>query len=156
MENELNPYECQFSIEERKQMTANMLRELRIRRNLSQKQVAAIIKSKPTTYNTYESGRTEPPMEVLVRLSYLYKVPIDTMVQKERLYRTAEDLKQMLAECREQLSEIDRQIAVTGTDNPAILAMRDAVMRMADNLQELSNRQDVQSGLQDYQAAIEN
>ena len=73
-------YTGQFSVEERRAMTAQMLQELRKGKKLSQKEVAAYLGIPATTYNTYESGRTEPPIEILVRLSHLYSTPVDVIV----------------------------------------------------------------------------
>ena len=102
MENKLAPYECQFTIEERKKITAHTLQELRKAKGYSQKEVASYIQVKPATFNTYETGRTEPPIEVLVRLSYLYQTPIDYLVQKDRQYRTATDLQALLDEYKKK------------------------------------------------------
>ena len=102
MNNELSPYEYQFTTEERKKIIAQTLEEIRKSKGYSQKQIAAFIKVKPTTYNTYESGRTEPPAEILVRLSYLYRRPVDTLVQRDRLHRGALDIQKQLEEYQKQ------------------------------------------------------
>ena len=106
-------YKGEFTIEQRKIMTAEALQELRKARKLSQKEVAAHLNIPATTYNTYESGRTEPPIEILVRLSHLYGMPIDIIVQRDRTYTTAEDVGQKMAAFKEELAELDKQIAKT-------------------------------------------
>ena len=120
MSEELQGYGFIFTVEERKRITAKMLQELRKAMGYSQKEVAAFIKVKPTTYNTYESGRTEPPIEILVRLSYLYNVSIDLIVQKQRLFRNAEDLKKQLEENKKEMAEIEKEIVYQGADTPAV------------------------------------
>lgn len=139
MINELEPYECQFTIEERKKITARMLKELRTAHSYSQKQVSAFIKVKPTTYNTYETGRTEPPIEILVRLSYLYKTPIDFIVQKDRQYRTEQDIDKLLEQYKTQLEEIEEQMTEEGEDNQILKSMREAMYTMIEQLKELND-----------------
>jgi len=90
-------YKGEFTIEQRKIMTAQMLQELRKTKKLSQKEVAAYLSIPATTYNTYESGRTEPPIEILVRLSHLYGMPIDIIVQRDRAFGTAEKVGELIS-----------------------------------------------------------
>ena len=124
MENKLAPYECQFTIEERKKITAHTLQELRKAKGYSQKEVASYIQVKPATFNTYETGRTEPPIEVLVRLSYLYQTPIDYLVQKDRQYRTATDLQALLDEYKKKLKETET------SNDPSEAALKEMLEKM--------------------------
>ena len=125
-------YNGQFTIEERKAMTAEALRELRKYKKLSQKEVAAYLNIPATTYNTYESGRTEPPIEILVRLSHLYGMPIDLIVQRDRTYSTADDVGKQMREYKAKLAELDKQIEEVGAADPALLALRDTMEKLAD------------------------
>lgn len=145
MENKLNPYECQFTIEERKRITAHTLQELRKEKGYQQKEVAGYIKIKPTTYNTYETGRTEPPIEVLVRLSYLYQIPIDTLVQKDRLYRTSTEVTELLNEYKQQLKEIEKQLQEE--NDPYLIAMKNALEKMVEQLIILNSKESVQNAI---------
>ena len=137
MENKLAPYECQFTIEERKKITAHTLQELRKAKGYSQKEVASYIQVKPATFNTYETGRTEPPIEVLVRLSYLYQMPIDYLVQKDRQYRTATDLQALLDEYKKELKE-------TETSKTAIKEMLE---KMVDQLTVLIQKEETKNSI---------
>ena len=56
MDNQVE-YNGEFTIEERKLITAAMLREIRKAKKLSQKEVAAQLNIPATTYNTYESKK---------------------------------------------------------------------------------------------------
>lgn len=110
--NPLSPYEGQFDVSTRKQMVAEMLRELRRTKGLQQKEVAQILGISPQTYNGYEKGRNEPPIEVLVRLSYLYGIPVDLIVQRDRLHaygqsaiETVKIMEQEIATIRKELPE---------------------------------------------------
>ncbi len=141
-------YQNQFTIEERKAMTAQMLKELRKGKKLSQKEVAAHLNIPATTYNTYESGRTEPPIEILVRLSYLYNMAVDVIVQRERTYRNAGDLNEQLADVKTQLDELDRQIAEKGDSVPPFMkALRDSLAAMVDGVADWSKNPDAQQSL---------
>lgn len=109
--NRLAPYEKQFDIAARKQMVAEMLGELRKAKGWQQKEVAEILGVSPQTYNGYEKGRNEPPVEILVRLSFLYNVPVDSIVQKDRLHafdqsamETVKAMEQELATLREKFT----------------------------------------------------
>lgn len=118
MENMQIAYKGEFTVEQRKIMTAQALQELRKAQKLSQKEVAAYLNIPATTYNTYESGRTEPPIEILVRLSHLYSMPIDLIVQRDRTYGTADDVGRQMAELKAEMHKIDQRIAENGPSDP--------------------------------------
>ena len=141
MENKLAPYECQFTIEERKKITAHTLQELRKTKGYSQKEVARYIQVKPATFNTYETGRTEPPIEVLVRLSYLYQTPIDYLVQKDRQYRTATDLQAMLDDYKKELKKTET------SNDPSKAAIKEMLERMIDQLTVLIQKEETKDSI---------
>jgi transcriptional regulator with XRE-family HTH domain len=106
------------------------------------------IKVKATTYNTYESGRTEPPIEILERLSYLYKVSIDIIVQKQRLFRDAKDLKAQLEETRKELAEIEKQLVEQGADSPAMQEHKRVMETLIKQLEILIQNEETQKELE--------
>ena len=140
-------YKGEFTIEQRKIMTAEALQELRKARKLSQKEVAAHLNIPATTYNTYESGRTEPPIEILVRLSHLYGMPIDIIVQRDRTYTTAEDVGKQVAEFKEQLAAFDKQIAEQGSNAPGVPEFMEALNKLADAMTAYSQTEAAQKAL---------
>lgn len=142
-----NEYKGEFSIEERKAMTAEALRELRKSKKLSQKEVAAQLNIPATTYNTYESGRTEPPIEILVRLSHLYQVTIDLIVQRDRTYRTADDVGKQIVEFRQGLAEWDKLVTEKGASDPNLKAMLATMEKLADAMESYSQTEAVQKAL---------
>lgn len=148
MEEQQIEYKGEFTIEERKAMAAQALRELRTVKKLSQKEVAAHLGIPATTYNTYESGRTEPPIEILVRLSHLYQMPIDVIVQRDRTYRSADDVGRKMAEYKEQLAQFDELIAEQGPDSPAIMALRATLEKLADAMTSYAQTEAAQKALQ--------
>ncbi|PKM73100.1 MAG: hypothetical protein CVU91_05910 [Firmicutes bacterium HGW-Firmicutes-16] len=109
-ENPFSPYELQFSVQERKAMLAEMLRELRKAKGYQQKEIAALLGISPQTYNGYETGRNEPPIEVLVRFSYLYELPIDMLVQKDRQHKENESVMITVSKMDEEIDEIKKQL----------------------------------------------
>ena len=53
------------------------IRELREDNDVTQSQIAKIIKVSQSTYSRYESGFLDVPSEVLIALSKYYKVSVD-------------------------------------------------------------------------------
>ena len=149
MENTVGAYNGEFTIEQRKAMTAQALQELRKQKKLSQKEVAARLNIPATTYNTYESGRTEPPIEILVRLSHLYEMPIDLIVQRDRTYATADDVGRQMAVFKEQLAEYDKLIAEKGTDVPGMPEFLATLNKLADAMTAYSQTEGAKNSLGD-------
>ncbi len=137
-------YKGEFTCEQRKMMTAQALHELRKSKKLSQKEVAAYLDIPATTYNTYESGRTEPPLEILVRLSHLYGIPIDIIVQRNRTYSTNEDISSLMKAFKEQLGEYDKQIVENGANDPALQDMLATMKKLADAMTAYSQTEAMQ------------
>lgn len=140
-------YKGEFTIEQRKIMTAQVLQELRKGKKLSQKEVAAHLSIPATTYNTYESGRTEPPIEILVRLSHLYGMPIDFIVQRDRTYTTAEEIGKQMVAFKEQLAEFDKQITEQGIETPGVADFFASLNKLADAMTVFSQTEAAQKAL---------
>ena len=86
------------------------LRELRERKNLYQKDVAAALKIDRTTYAKYETGDSEPSFEILKRIARFYDVSIDFLLdfdpegqktKKKPARKLTPDEEQLLAGYRE-------------------------------------------------------
>ena len=143
-------YNGEFSVEERKAMTAEMLRELRRGKRLSQKEVAGQLNIPATTYNTYESGRTEPPIEILVRLSFLYKLPVDAIVQRNRTYKTTDDIGKQLAEFKGELEQLDKDYAESGKDIPGMTDFLATLNKLADAMTTYSQTEAAQKAINNH------
>lgn len=141
MEHTLAPYECQFSVDERKRMVAQCMAQLRKGKGLSQKEAAALIGVSQATYSAYERGRNEPPVEILVRLSYLFDCPIDILVQRDHLMRTQEDAQKQLDELKRQLKEAEDEMVANGGNNPAAQAFLDSMNALLAATEKLNNSQ---------------
>lgn len=146
MEEMLVEYKGEFTVEERKLMTAEMLRELRKARKLSQKEVAGKLNIPATTYNTYESGRSEPPIEILVRLSHLYVMPIDVIVQRDRTYRTADDVGKQVAELKQEVAGFRDAVEESGDPNLKVLLA--SIEKLADVIEGYSQTDAVKAALE--------
>lgn len=147
MDNTQMAYNGEFTIEERKAMTAQVLQELRKSKKLSQKEVAGHLKIPATTYNTYESGRTEPPIEIMVRLSHLYGVPVDFIVQRDRTFRTADDMSRQLAAYKDRLAEMDKAMLEGSMDNPLATSLLDMLGKLTDAMTSYSQTEAVKNAL---------
>lgn len=58
----------------------NNLQELRIRKGLTQQEVADELSLNRTTYTKYETGVTEPNLENMMRLARMFDVDFNTLV----------------------------------------------------------------------------
>lgn len=119
MENAFAPYECQFSIEERKKIVAQAIQEIRKAKNFSQKEVAMLLGLSQPRYSGYETGRAEPPIEILVRLSYLFDVSVDMLTQRDRLHRTSKDIQRKINQLKQQIEEIEATLMESGSEATA-------------------------------------
>ena len=99
----LNNYNNLYDSSERKQMIAQSMAILRKSKNLQMKEVAELIGISQQAYGAYERGRNEPPAEILVRLSMLYDVSIDIIVQKDNMSKDKMALKKQLEQYEEQI-----------------------------------------------------
>lgn len=142
-------YKGEFTIDERKAMIASALQMLRKEKKLSQKEVAAEINIPATTYNTYESGRSEPPVEILVRLSHLYNTPVDVIVMRDRVYRTADDMARTALEAQRQVQELSKKLEEAGPEGEQLHALVDMMQRFTDAMVHLSQTPGAQKAMDD-------
>lgn len=64
-------------------MNKEILRSIREKNKLTQKEVAAQLQIPRSTYNSYEQGIADPNVEKLIRLSKIFNVTIDKLVGNE-------------------------------------------------------------------------
>ncbi len=112
MENAFAPYELNFDNEQRKKLLGEALKELRTKKGLMQTEVAELLGIKSQTYNGYENGRTEPNLETLVRLSFLFDCPLDVMLQKFNFVGTKEEQAKVFEAYKKELEEL-QEVAKT-------------------------------------------
>ena len=56
------------------------IKELRVKKGLTQTEISDIINVSQTNYSKYELGKIEPSLDVLVKLANLYDVSIDKLI----------------------------------------------------------------------------
>ena len=59
------------------------LREIRLKRNLTQKKLSEVIGCSVGAYSKYEVGDREPPLDVLCKLADYYDVSVDYLIGRE-------------------------------------------------------------------------
>lgn len=134
-----------FNIAERKELIGEMLRILREASGLKQSEIAKYLGVKAGTYSTYENGTREAPAEIIVRLSYLFDVPTDVILQQGRLCRDDFEAHKQIDVMNEQLNELHSIMTNTETElNPQFAdlmkAMTDAFTKMGEQIKEQNNK----------------
>jgi len=69
------------------------LRYLRAQKEFSQQQVANELIISRARYSKYEEGKSEPPLDIMLRISRYYQVSIDLMLSVYLRKAAADDLK---------------------------------------------------------------
>ncbi|MBQ2676218.1 MAG: helix-turn-helix transcriptional regulator [Clostridia bacterium] len=64
-------------------MFPEKLKQLRVNCALTQKQVAEVLNIDRSTYTYYETGKSSPTIETLIKLSKIFAVSIDTLLDYE-------------------------------------------------------------------------
>ena len=65
------------------------LREIRITRNLKVQEVADYLCCLPSVYSRYENGTREPSIDILLKLSKLFRVSVDYLIGNEEAVDTS-------------------------------------------------------------------
>ncbi len=65
------------------------LKEIRITRNLRVQEVADYLCCLPSVYSRYENGTREPSIDILLKLSKLFRVSVDYLVGNEEAVDTS-------------------------------------------------------------------
>lgn len=146
---ELKTYDNLFDISERKELIGEMLKLIREESGATQSEIAKCIGIKPVTYSTYENGTREAPAEIIVRLSILYGIPTDVILQKDRLSKSNFDAQKQIDIMNEQLNELYGIMTNQETElNPQFAelmqSMTDAFSKMGEQISELNKQNDKQ------------
>lgn len=107
----LRQYNYLYNKQERKQLIARNIIELRKKAGLQQKEVAELLKVQYQTYRNYESGASEPPAEMLVRLSKLYEVPVDIIIGADDYSKDKDKTRKIIEEQEKQINELRAKVA---------------------------------------------
>lgn len=60
-----------------------ILKELRKERRITQKELGAKIGVSTSTIGMYEQGRRIPPLDILIRLSDFFSLPVDALISRK-------------------------------------------------------------------------
>ncbi len=135
--NDFEPYELQFDNEKRKKMFSETLKELRKSKKLTQKQVAEKLGIKYTTYNGYEKGINEPPMETIVRLAFLFNCSTDIILQKDNLTGTREDVKKAIEELPGIIEKMRQELLDKNGDSETMI-LANAIKELTESMKQFN------------------
>lgn len=138
MENVFSPYELNFDNQQRKKLLGEALKELRTEKGLTQTEIANLLEIKSQTYNGYENGRTEPSLETLVRLSFLFDCPIDVMLQKFNFVGTKEAQTEAFEKYKKEVKEL-QEVAKTQPVNTELQSAMGLLNMMLKDITEAIN-----------------
>lgn len=134
---EFGLYNNNFDINERKELIAESLRELRVYAGLTQSELADKLGIKAGTYSTYENGTREAPAEIIVRLSILYGVSTDIILQvaryKKEQYVSTEQIENFDSEIEELRKELTNK---KDKLNPEVKMMLETMTTAFENVSE--------------------
>lgn len=65
------------------------LKEIRTSRHLKVQDIAEHLCCLPSVYSRYESGKREPSLDILLKLSKLYHVSVDYLIGNDEFYDTS-------------------------------------------------------------------
>lgn len=65
------------------------LKEIRTHRGMKVQEVADYLCCLPSVYSRYESGKREPSIDILLKLSKLYRVSVDYLIGNEEVIDTS-------------------------------------------------------------------
>ena len=134
---EFGLYNNNFDINERKELIAESLRELRVYAGLTQSELADKLGIKAGTYSIYENGTREAPAEIIVRLSILYGVSTDIILQvaryKKEQYVSTEQIENFDSEIEELRKELTNK---KDKLNPEVKMMLETMTTAFENVSE--------------------
>ena len=97
------------------------LREIRINRKLKVQEVSDYLCCLPSVYSRYESGKREPSLDILMKLSKLYHVSVDYLIGNNAVIDTSMTPNEIImVEAMRQADERARQDALTILRQPIV------------------------------------
>ncbi|WP_177920843.1 helix-turn-helix domain-containing protein [uncultured Eubacterium sp.] len=134
---EFGLYNNNFDINERKELIAESLRELRVYAGLTQSELAEKLGIKAGTYSTYENGTREAPAEIIVRLSILYGVSTDIILQVARYKKEQYVSTEQIANFDNEIEELRKELTNKKDKlNPEVKMMLETMTTAFENVSE--------------------
>lgn len=82
---------CAYTAKERMKIIGKQLEYLRTESHMTQRDICDMLNISPQTYSGYESGKHEPSVETLIRLSYFYNVSLDDLCCRQDFEHLGEE-----------------------------------------------------------------
>lgn len=143
MYEKLKKYNYLYNKQERKELIARNIIELRKNARLQQKEVAELLKVQYQTYRNYESGASEPPAEMLVRLSKLYEIPVDIIIGADDYSKDKDKARKIFEEQEREISELRAKVEAEKDEIKKIALMN--ILNFSENeLKKAKNQLDEQ------------
>lgn len=143
MYEKLKKYNYLYNKQERKELIARNIIELRKNARLQQKEVAELLKVQYQTYRNYESGASEPPAEMLVRLSKLYEIPVDIIIGADDYSKDKDKARKIFKEQEREISELRAKVEAEKDEIKKLALMN--ILNFAENeLKKAKNQLDEQ------------
>ena len=134
---EFGLYNNNFDINERKELIAESLRELRVYAGLTQSELAEKLGIKAGTYSTYENATREAPAEIIVRLSILYGVSTDIILQVARYKKEQYVSTEQIANFDNEIEELRKELTNKKDKlNPEVKMMLETMTTAFENVSE--------------------
>lgn len=143
MYEKLKKYNYLYNKQERKELIARNIIELRKNARLQQKEVAELLKVQYQTYRNYESGASEPPAEMLVRLSKLYEIPVDIIIGADDYSKDKDKARKIFEEQEREISELRAKVEAE-KDEIKKLALMNILNFSENELKKAKNQLDEQ------------
>lgn len=103
-------YNNLYTIDERKELVAEAIKNFRVAKGLTQKEVAETINITLATYNSYETGRNATPLEIVVRLAHLYDIDPALLLQFDNFNKDKMIQANKLQEYEQQIAEVKEKL----------------------------------------------
>lgn len=143
MYEKLKKYNYLYNKQERKELIARNIIELRKNARLQQKEVAELLKVQYQTYRNYENGASEPPAEMLVRLSKLYEKPVDIIIGADDYSKDKDKARKIFEEQEREISELRAKVEAEKDEIKKLALMN--ILNFAENeLKKAKNQLDEQ------------
>lgn len=114
------------------------LKELRIKNNLTQQEIANLLKTNRVNYNRYELEKGEPDIKTLIKIADIYHVSIDELVGRNFNLELNEQEKELLEKIK-SLTAIEVGKVIGYVDNMIKYKQENKRLAFYDNLNRNDN-----------------
>lgn len=92
---------------------SDYLKNLRLKKEITQEELAGYIGIKRTTYAAYEQGRSRAPIEILVKLAFFYGINLEKMyyeMGKYTLDAKEQEMEEKLLDYYQQSNQKNKEM----------------------------------------------